>query len=313
MTSHARRSEAQSKSLGRVLRSLDEAGYRFVMPTPGTHRLVSSRLARARSENLRDVFGWTRSFGPDDLPADVLDDLRAAGVVEVGRDGLRLTVRVSTLDGRLHVHSAAGSSRNAVFLGPDSYRFVRLIDAALGEGGPVKRAVDIGCGAGAGALAIAARRPDAEVWGTDVNAKALLYLQINAAHAGASVRGAEGEGLAPVEGPFDLIVANPPYVAGSGGRIYRDGGDLYGAALGLDWVSESLPRLSEQGRLVLYTGSPIVEGRDVVREGLQDRLGSEFVMTYEELDPDVFGGMLRRPAYDDVERIAAVGAVIRRR
>jgi hypothetical protein len=36
-------------------------------------------------------------------------------------------------------------------------------------------------------------------------------------------------------------------------------------------------------------------------------------MTYEELDPDVFGGMLRRPAYDDVERIAAVGAVIRRR
>jgi SAM-dependent methyltransferase len=313
LTLHAARSEAQGQALERVLGFLAGAGYGFVMPTPATHRLVSGRTARARSGNLRDVLGWTRSFGPDDLPADLLDDLRAAGVVEEVRDGLRLTVRVSTLDGRLHLHSAAGSSRNAVFLGPDSYRFLRLIDSALREGGPVNRAVDIGCGAGAGALAVAARRPDAEVWGTDVNPKALRYLQINAAHAGAAVRGAEGEGLAPVEGAFDLVVANPPYVAGSGGRIYRDGGDLYGAALGLDWVSESLPRLTGQGRLVLYTGSPIVEGRDVVRDGLGERLGSEFVMTYEELDPDVFGGMLRRPAYHDVERIAAVGAVIRRR
>ncbi|HZV85731.1 MAG TPA: methyltransferase [Brevundimonas sp.] len=304
---------AQDEALGRVLRFLGESDYQFVVPTPTTHRLVSSRFERARVGDLRDIFGWSRLFGRDDLPAQLLEDLRGAGVLAQVHDALKLTVRVSTLDGRLHIHSAAGNSRNAVFLGPDSYRFVRLIDTTLREGGPVSRAVDIGCGAGAGALAIAARRPDAEVWGTDINPTALRCLRINAAHAKAAVHGVEGKGLVPVDGAFDLIVANPPYVAGDGGRIYRDGGDLYGAELGLQWVEESLPRLTAKGRLVLYTGSPMVEGRDVVRDGLEGRLGSDFTMTYEELDPDVFGGMLRRPAYRDVERIAAIGAVIQRR
>ncbi|HST92667.1 MAG TPA: methyltransferase [Brevundimonas sp.] len=313
MTRRTPGSAEQDQALGRVLRFLEQADYRFVTPTPGTHRFVSSRIESARAGNLRDVFGWTRPFGPDDLPEPLLDEARAAGVVVDFHGRLKLTVRVSTLDGRLHVHSAAGSGRNAVFLGPDSYRFVRLIDAALREGGPVNRAVDIGSGAGAGALAIAARRPDAEVWGTDVNPRALRHLRINAGQGRAVVHEAEGEGLAAVDGLFDLVVANPPYVAGNGGRVYRDGGDLYGAALGLDWVTESLPRLTDSGRLVLYTGSPIVEGRDVVREGLEERLGSQFSMTYGELDPDVFGAMLRRPAYHDVERIAAIGAVIQRR
>ncbi len=314
MTERSLRPEEQDQALDRVLRFLAEAQYRFVTPTPGTHRLVSGRADRARPGNLRDVFGWTRTFAETDIPAALLADLLAAGVTTRSPDGLKLTVRVSTLDDRLHLHSAAGSSRDAVFLGPDSYRFVRLIDSALrDDSGPVRRAMDIGCGAGAGALAIAARRPDAEVWGADVNAKALRYLRLNAGHAGLQVHAAEGEEFATVEGSFDLIVANPPYVAGSGGRIYRDGGDLYGAALGLRWVEDSLPRLTDEGRLVFYTGSPVVEGRDVVRSGLEERLGAGFAMTYEELDPDVFGGMLRRPAYKDVERIAAVGAIIRRR
>lgn len=312
MTRHQRRSE-QDEALGRVLGFLSKAGYRFVMSTPATHRLVSGRSERARPGDLRDVFGWTRTFGPDDLSDLLLEDLRTADVVAEVPGGLKLTVRVSTLDDRLHLHSAPGARRDAVFLGPDSYRFVRLIDAALDAAGPVSRAVDIGCGAGAGALAVAARRPGAEVWGTDINPKALRFLRINAAHAGTPVHPVEGEGLASVEGSFDLIVANPPYVAGSGGRIYRDGGDLHGAELALQWVGESLPRLAGGGRMVLYTGAPIVDGRDVVQNGLAERLGDGFDISYEELDPDVFGGMLRREAYRDVERIAAIGAVIQRR
>ena len=35
-------------------------------------------------------------------------------------------------------------------------------------------------------------------------------------------------------------------------------------------------------------------------------------MAYREIDPDVFGEELERPAYRDVERIAAIGAVFRR-
>jgi hypothetical protein len=33
-------------------------------------------------------------------------------------------------------------------------------------------------------------------------------------------------------------------------------------------------------------------------------------MRWRELDPDIFGEELGKPAYDDVERIAAIGAVV---
>lgn len=311
MTKPAGRRE-RAEALQRILASLARADYRFVTPTPGTHRLVSGRRPVARAGNLRDVFGWNRSFSPEDLPAEMFADLTTAGVLSRTREGWRTSVRVSSIEDRLHLHSAAGSGRDAVFLGPDSYRFVRLIDAVLREPHPVRRAVDVGAGAGAGALAVAARRPEAEIWATDVNAKALRYLEINAAQAGAGIRLAQGSGLSALEGDFDLILANPPYVAGKGGRTYRDGGGLHGAEMAMAWVDEALPRLTAGGRLVLYTGSPIIEGGDVVRSGLEDRLGRQFSMTYEELDPDVFGGMLAGAAYAEVERIAAVGAVVRR-
>jgi len=48
-----------------------------------------------------------------------------------------------------------------------------------------------------------------------------------------------------------------------------------------------------------------------VRAALADltrRRGARLV--YEEIDPDVFGASLARPSYAEVERIAAVGAVI---
>jgi len=35
-------------------------------------------------------------------------------------------------------------------------------------------------------------------------------------------------------------------------------------------------------------------------------------LRYRELDPDLFGEELDKPAYADVERIAAVGAVVER-
>ena len=65
------------------------------------------------------------------------------------------------------------------------------------------------------------------------------------------------------------------------------------------------------GRFLLYTGSAIVAGRDGVREALAALAEARGLgLVYEEIDPDVFGGMLRQDAYRDVERIAAVGAVL---
>lgn len=297
-----------------LLRGLDAAGYDFVMPTLATHGLVARRSPRARPGDLRDIFGWTRSFVLDDLPAPFRTAVLDAEVLlpaETGRH--RLSVRVSRIDGRLVLHSAASADSGAVFLGPDSYRFVRLIDEVLAAAGPVTRALDIGVGAGAGALAIAARRPAARVAGTDLNAAALRYTAVNARHAGLDVMPIHGAGLASLGGLFDLIVANPPYIAGRGGRLYRDGGDLFGAELALDWVRSALPRLTAGGRLVLYTGAPVTEGRDLVRAGLENILGDGFTLDYSERDPDVFGGLLQGEAYREIERIAVIGAVVRRR
>jgi release factor glutamine methyltransferase len=77
------------------------------------------------------------------------------------------------------------------------------------------RVLDIGVGSGAIALTIADERPDARVVATDTSADALAVAEANkqtlAVDGRVELR--HGELLAGAEGPFDLVVANPPYVA----------------------------------------------------------------------------------------------------
>jgi SAM-dependent methyltransferase len=294
-----------------VLRHLQRAGYAFVMPTPGTHARVRKRRPATPDDTLRDIFGWSRPFSPELLDPALLDLLWLAGVVRRGPEGLSLAIRVSTVGERLFVHSAPTDDRDAVFLGPDSYRYVRFLRQQLGAGGNWRTALDIGTGAGVGAVALADINPAAHIIGSDVNDRALAFARINAAHAGAAVELARCSGLPDQPDRFDVIAANPPYIAGDGDRVYRDGGDQLGAALALEWVRQGVMRLAPGGRFLLYTGSAIVAGRDGVREALAriaENRGLD--LTYEEIDPDVFGGTLRQAAYEDVERIAVVGAVL---
>ena len=306
-------SHTQWTALVGLLDRLAAEDYAFVTPTPSTHRRVASRLGRARPDDLRDIFGWGRLFAQADLDPALLATMRTADIVVQDGPLFRSAVRVSTLDGRLHLHSARSDSANAVFLGPDSYRFVRFLDAVARQGGPRDTILDVGAGAGAGALAMAARSPGARVVASDVNPLALTYLTANAAHSGLAVETVQGPGPQAAAGLFDLVVANPPYVADSEGRTYRDGGGALGADLALDWVEAGLARLRPQGRFALYTGSPVVEGRDLLRAELERLAGGVGArLAYEELDPDIFGGMRGQEAYSQVERIAAVGAVLTR-
>jgi len=75
------------------------------------------------------------------------------------------------------------------------------------------RVVDVGTGSGAIALAIASERPDAHVTATDVAAGALALARENAERLGLQVELVQTHLLEGVEGPFDLVVSNPPYVA----------------------------------------------------------------------------------------------------
>jgi release factor glutamine methyltransferase len=77
------------------------------------------------------------------------------------------------------------------------------------------RVLDIGVGSGAIALSIADERPDARVVATDSSADAVEVAEANKVRLDLDgrVELRQGELLAGAEGPFDLVVSNPPYVA----------------------------------------------------------------------------------------------------
>jgi methylase of polypeptide subunit release factors len=116
--------------------------------------------------------------------------------------------------------------------------------------------------------------------------------------------------LGGVEGEPDLIIANPPYLIDAERRLYRHGGGNLGISLAERVAAEGLARLAPGGRLVLYTGIPVLAGADPFFESVEPLLKlhcTQFV--YEEIDPDVFGEELERGVYAGVDRIATVGLV----
>ncbi|MEP6936953.1 MAG: peptide chain release factor N(5)-glutamine methyltransferase, partial [Chthoniobacterales bacterium] len=77
------------------------------------------------------------------------------------------------------------------------------------------RIADVGTGSGVIALSVATRLPQAEMHATDLSAEALALARENAERLGLAgrVEFHEGSLLEPLDGTFDLIVANLPYVA----------------------------------------------------------------------------------------------------
>ncbi|MBH3428918.1 methyltransferase [Pseudomonas alkylphenolica] len=301
------------RALLQLGRRLKADGYAFTCVTPATQQRNLERT-RASAHSLRDVFGWNRPFSPDRLSPDELAQMRLADILEHQGTDLRSTVRFSTLGEWLFVHSGyPTTAADAVFFGPDSYRFAQVIQAHLQRNlTPVDHAIEIGAGTGIGAIVIAAARRNAQVTAVDINDLALRYTAINLSLAElANVSLEHSDVLRGVTGTFDLIVANPPYMLDASERTYRHGGGKLGEGLSLRIVRESLPRLTPGGTLLLYTGVAIVEGQDRFYNALQDMLElPKWAWCYQEVDPDVFGEQLLEPGYGDVERIAAVALTV---
>jgi release factor glutamine methyltransferase len=75
------------------------------------------------------------------------------------------------------------------------------------------RVLDVGTGSGAIALAVADELPDADVTATDTSPAALEVARGNAERLGLSERVRFVEGTLPSDEPYDLVLANLPYVA----------------------------------------------------------------------------------------------------
>lgn len=144
--------------LGSLLRT---RGYRFITPTPLTHQRVNARPGAQLAQDLRDVFGWSRPFPLRLLDTELTAAMQAAQVLEPAGDAWLSRVRWSSLCEQLLVHSRFPTEQaDAVFFGPDTYRFVRLLQAHLAHSRqPVRRIADIGCGSGAAAIQAALARP----------------------------------------------------------------------------------------------------------------------------------------------------------
>jgi 16S rRNA G1207 methylase RsmC len=118
------------------------------------------------------------------------------------------------------------------------------------------RVLDLGCGFGVIGLAIAAAVPDAVVTGVDVNERAVLLANENAAALGLADRfAATTPDAVPADATFDEIWSNPPIRIGKAALH-----DLL-----LTWFA----RLAPGGRAVM------VVGRNLGADSLQRWLGEQ--------------------------------------
>ena len=92
----------------------------------------------------------------------------------------------------------------------------RIRRAGSGSSKPV-RVLDIGTGCGNISLSVACLAPQASVVAMDVSKRALDVAKKNAKQLGLEqrvsfIRRDLNEGVPPMEGPFDYVVSNPPYI-----------------------------------------------------------------------------------------------------
>ena len=138
-------------------------------------------------------------------------------------------------------------------------------DAWLGE--HTQRVLDLCTGNGSLAVLAAMAWPEVSVDGADISPDALAVARINVERHGlqARVRLLESDGMAGVDGPYDLVLCNPPYVnATSMSQLpaeYRAEPELAlaGGADGMDFIRQLLKdapsRMAEAAVLVLEIGN----------------------------------------------------------
>jgi release factor glutamine methyltransferase len=157
--------------------------------------------------------------------------------------------------------------RRALIPRPETEELVELTAEVAGHW-PSPRLADIGTGSGAIAIGLALRLPEARIWATDCSADALALAQRNAQRCGVSARITfpQGDLVAPLSEPVEVIVANLPYVNEAEFaalppdiRLYEPREALVAGPDGLETIRALLgmaePYLARDGVLLLEIGA----------------------------------------------------------
>jgi release factor glutamine methyltransferase len=153
---------------------------------------------------------------------------------------------------------------------------------------PEPRVLDVGAGSGAIALAIADEHPGARVVAVDRAEDALALARANLERTGVDgrVELVHGHLLAGVEGRFDLVVSNPPYVLPDEFeslqpeiRLYEPKDALVGEGVGEEIARAARDVLRPGGWIVLESADERAEALASALQGL----GYEDVVTTPDL------------------------------
>lgn len=149
------------------------------------------------------------------------------------------------------------------------------------------RILDIGTGGGAIALALAKELPQAKIVATDISPAALTLARKNARRLGLAkqIEFPRGDLFEPVDGIFDIIVSNPPYIANqeyqelpAGVKDYEPRQALWAGQTGVEFyeklIYQSKNHLKENGWLLLEIGAKQGESVRSMMEsaGVYDRI-----------------------------------------
>jgi len=159
---------------------------------------------------------------------------------------------------------------------------------------------DLGTGSGAIALAVKRQRPRARVVAVEASAAALEVAKRNAVRCSLDIELRHGRWFEPLAGErFDLVVANPPYVAAADPHLaalrFEPQSALVGGADGLDAIRDiargAPAHLAPQGWLLVEHGMD----QDGAVRALLHAAGLEDIGTWPDLAgrPRVSGGRLQ--------------------
>ncbi|MSX02558.1 MAG: peptide chain release factor N(5)-glutamine methyltransferase [Actinobacteria bacterium] len=162
-----------------------------------------------------------------------------------------------------------------------------LVEVALGLE-PGSRVLDVGTGSGAVALALKHERPDLEVTASDISSAALELAQANARRLQLDVSFFEADLLTGLDGDWDAILSNPPYVAERDSAslpadvvAHEPARALFGGEDGLDVVRPLVEAAAQSGAKLLALEIGAGQSDEVAK--LIDEAGFERTSRHSDL------------------------------